>query len=137
MTQQWLTALSVLFWWVLYGSIGAIVPAIVTWLVLRWTERCPVVFNRAYLACLLWNLAALAMLGGMAAHTGHLRPPYGPLLASNVFRWVLVANMLVGAMLLWRLIPRADAHRIRLTSACMAVAVVTALGFGIATSLAA
>jgi len=36
---------------------------------------------------------------------------------------------------LWRLIPRIDAHRIRPSSACLAVAVVMALGFGVATSL--
>ncbi|HEX7814933.1 hypothetical protein [Dyella sp.] len=132
---QFLTLLSMLFWWVLYSSIGAIVPAIIAWLVLRWTERCPVVFNRTYLACLLWNLAGILLIAGVAMHEGHLRPPYGALLASNALRFVLVANMFIGALLLWRLIPRTDAHRIRPTSACMAVAVVTAVAFGIATSL--
>jgi hypothetical protein len=33
-------------------------------------------------------------------------------------------------------VPRVEAHRIRPGSACMAVAVIMALGFGVATSLA-
>jgi hypothetical protein len=43
--------------------------------------------------------------------------------------------MIVGVWVLWRLIPRVDAHRIRPTSACMAVAVLMAVAFGAATSL--
>lgn len=133
---QLLTVLSMLFWWVLYSSIGAIVPALIAWLVLRWAERCAVVFNRTYFACLLWNLAGMLLIAGVAMHTGHVRPPYGPLLASDALRWVLVLNMFIGALLLWRLIPRVDAHRIRPTSACMAVAMVSAIAFGVATTLA-
>jgi len=38
--------------------------------------------------------------------------------------------------LLWRLTPRVDARRIRPGSACMAVAAIMAISFGIATSLA-
>jgi hypothetical protein len=58
------------------------------------------------------------------------------LLASLPLRLALVVDMAVGALLLWRLIPRVDARRIRPTSACMAVAAVIAVAFGIATSLA-
>jgi hypothetical protein len=44
--------------------------------------------------------------------------------------------MLIGTVLLWWLTPRVDARRIRLGSACMAVAAIMAISFGIATSLA-
>jgi hypothetical protein len=69
-------------------------------------------------------------------HEGHVKPPYGALLTSNALRGALVIDMLLGALLLWRLIPRTDARRIRPTSACMAVAAVMAIAFGVATSLA-
>jgi hypothetical protein len=78
----------------------------------------------------------MALVAGVAIHEGRVRPPYGALLASNALRGVLVVDMLVGALLLWRLIPRVDARRIRPTSACMAVAAVVAVAFGVATSLA-
>lgn len=132
-----LTLLSTLLWWVLYGSIGALVAALIAWPVLRWSERSEVVFNRVYLACLLWTLLGLLLVALVAAHEGHLKPPYAPLLASGALRLALVADMAAGALLLWRLIPRVDARRIRPASACMAVAAVMAIGFGIATSLAA
>jgi hypothetical protein len=44
--------------------------------------------------------------------------------------------MLAGVIALWRLIPRVDARRIRVGSACVAVAVVMAIVFGVATTLA-
>ena len=44
-----LTLISILLWWVLYSSIGALFFALIGWSVLRWTERCAVVFNRIYL----------------------------------------------------------------------------------------
>jgi hypothetical protein len=131
-----LTLISTLLWWVLYSSIGALFFAIIAWSVLRWSERCPVVFNRTYLACLAWSLAGLLLVAGVALYEGHTRPPYASLLASPLLRGALVADMAIGVPLLWRLIPRIDAHRIRLASACMAVAAMTAVGFGIATSLA-
>jgi hypothetical protein len=131
-----LTLLSTLLWWVLYGSIAALVASLIAWPVLRWSERADVVFNRVYLACLLWSLFGLLLVGLVAAHQGHLKPPYGPLLASLPLRLALVVDMAAGALLLWRLIPRVDARRIRPTSACMAVAAVVAVAFGIATSLA-
>lgn len=134
--QTLLTLLSTLLWWVLYGSIVALAASLIAWPVLRWSERCDVVFNRVYFACLLWSLLGLLLAGLAAVHEGHLRPPYAPLLGSLQLRLALVVDMCVGALLLWRLTPRADAHRIRPTSACMAMAAVTAVAFGIATSLA-
>jgi hypothetical protein len=131
-----LTFLSSLVWWVLYSSIGALFCALIAWVVLRWSERGPVVFNRTYLACLLWNLVGMLLIAGVAVHEGHVRPPYGALLASNTLRAALVLDMVIGVALLWRFIPRIDARRIRPTSACMAVAVVMAIAFGVATTLA-
>lgn len=132
-----LTLLSTLLWWVLYSSIFALAFALIAWPVLRWAERSNVVFNRLYLACLLWALVGMALVVGVALHEGHVRPPYAPLLDSSLLRIALVLDMLIGAALLWRLIPRIDAHRIRPASACMAVAAVMAVAFGVATSLAA
>lgn len=134
--QTLLTLLSTLLWWVLYGSIVALAASLIAWPVLRWSERTVVVFNRVYLACLLWSLFGLALVMLVAVHTGHLKPPYAALLASTPLRMALLVDMLAGAVLLWRLVPRIDAHRIRPASACMAVAAVMALAFGIATSLA-
>lgn len=131
-----LTIISALLWWVLYSSMGALVCALISWPVLRWAERHPVVFNRLYFACLLWTMVGMALIVAVAAIEGHLRPPYAPLLGSGLLRWVLVLDMLIGALLVWRLTPRNDAHRIRISSACMAVAAAMAIGFGVATSFA-
>ncbi len=131
-----LTVISTLLWWVLYSSMAALLFALVGWSVLRWVERCPVVFNRIYFACLLWSLLGMALIVGVAASEGRLHPPYVTLLSSRLLRVTLVVNMLVGVALLWRLVPRIDARRIRLGSACMAVAVIMAISFGVATALA-
>ena len=131
-----LTLLSSLIWWVLSSSVGAILPALIVWIVLRWSERTPVVFNRVYLACLLWCMFVVLLSAAVAAHSGTQHPHIGPLLASNAFRISLAVSMLVGVLALWRLIPRIDARRIRLASACMAVAVVMAISFGVLTTLA-
>ena len=130
-----LTIVSSLVWWVLYGSIAALFCALIAWVVLRWTERCNVVFNRVYLACLLWTMLGMLLVVGVAAYEGHLHPPFRTLLASGLLRWALVADMLIGVVLVWRLTPRMDAHRVRPGSACLAVGVVMAVGFGVATSL--
>ena len=130
-----LTLLSAALWWVLYSSIFALLFALIASTVLRVLERSGVVFNRVYLACLLWNLIGLLLIAAVALHEGQVRPPYAALLASTALRVVLVLNMFIGALLLWRLIPRIDARRIRPASACAAVAVITAIGFGAATSL--
>jgi hypothetical protein len=135
MTASLLTLLSSLVWWVLYSSIGALLCALIAWVVLRWCEQGPPVFNRVYLACLLWTLLGVLMVAGVAFHVGNVRPPYGALLQSSLLRLVLVIDMLAGVVLLWRLIPRYDQRRIRPTSACLAVAVVMAIVFGLATSI--
>jgi len=131
-----LTVISSLLWWVLYSSMAALVFALIGWSVLRWAERCAVVFNRIYLACLLWTLAGMLLVVGVAAYEGRLHPPYAALLDSGLLRGALVLDMLIGSVLLWRLVPRIDARRIRPGSACMAVAVIMAISFGVATSLA-
>jgi purine-cytosine permease-like protein len=130
-----LTVISSLLWWVLYSSMAALVFALVGWSVLRWTERCAVVFNRIYFACLLWSMIGLLLIVGVAAYEGHLHPPYTALLNSGLLRIMLVLDMLVGVVLLWRLVPRIDARRIRPGSACMAIAMILAIGVGVATSL--
>jgi len=109
--------------------------ALIAYVVLRWTERSSVVFNRVYLACLLWNLIGMLLIVGVAMAEGHVHPPYATLLASGLLRFALVLDMLIGTALLWRLTPRTDARRIRPGSACMAVAAIMAIGFGLATSL--
>jgi len=131
-----LTLLSTLVWWVLYGSIGALCCALIAWVVLRWFEQGPPVFNRVYLACLLWTLLGMAMVALVALHEGRTHPPYGALVASAPLRVALVIDMLLGAALLWRLVPRRDAHRVRPASACLAAAVVMAVLFGVATTVA-
>jgi len=131
-----LTLVSTALWWVLYSSMAALAFALIGWCVLRWAEGVAVVFNRLYFACLLWALISTALITLVAAAEGHLHPPYTALLHSGALRWALVADMLVGAALIWRLTPRIDAHRVRPGSACMAVAAIMAIGFGVATSLA-
>jgi hypothetical protein len=131
-----LALISSLIWWVLYGSIGAIVPSIIAWIVLRWSEGATVVFNRTYLACLVWSLFTLLISAVVAVHIGMTRPPLAPLIASGTFRASLLLSMLVGVVALWRLVPRVDARRIRIGSACVAAAVVMAIAFGAATTLA-
>ncbi len=130
-----LTVASTLLWWVLYSSIFALFFALIAFVVLRWTERSSVVFNRVYMACLFWNLIGMLLIVGVASFEGHLHPPYAPLLTSGLLRFALVLDMLIGVLLLWRLTPRADARRIRPGSACMAVAAIMAIGFGVATSM--
>ncbi len=131
-----LTLISTLLWWVLYSSIAAMFFSLIGWSVLRWAERCPVVFNRTYLACLVWTMIGLLLVTGVAMHEGHVRPPFAPLLTSSLLRGALVLDMVIGVFVLWRLIPRIDARRIRPASACMAVAVIMAIAYGAATSLA-
>jgi hypothetical protein len=131
-----LTIISSLLWWVLYSSMAALVFALIGWSVLRWTERCNVVFNRIYFACLLWTMIGILLMVGVAAYEGRLHPPYAALLSSGLLRVMLVVDMLIGTVLLWLLVPRIDARRIRPGSACMAVAVIMAISFGVATSLA-
>ena len=61
--------------------------------------------------------------------------PEALVLCAAQMRAMLLLDMLIGVLLMWRLVPRIDARRIRPGSACMAVAVIMALGFGVATIL--
>jgi hypothetical protein len=132
--NTFLILLSSLLWWVLYSSIGALFVAIIAWAVLRWIERCPPVFNRTYLACLLWMLLDVIVGGSVLMKHGAQADPLAQL---HTFGWraAIVLNMLIGAGLLWRLVPRIDARRIKPTSACLAVAVIMLVAFGAITSL--
>lgn len=101
---------------------------------LRWLERTPVVFNRAYFASLLWTLA-IVLSGGLVIAAQH-----GQALGQSIFvlpwmRAALVANMLVGVALVWWLVPRIDARRVKPTSACMAVAIVMVIAMVIGTTI--
>jgi len=129
-----LVLLSSLLWWVLYSSIGALFITIIAWAVLRWIERCPVVFNRTYLACLLWMLIDVVIIAAVLLRTG-AQFDIGAVMKTAWWRAFMVANMLLGAFLLWRLVPRFDARRIKPTSACLAVAVIMLVAFGAASSL--
>lgn len=113
---------------ILADSVLALLLALLCWGLLRWSTRCPVPFNRVYLACLLWALAATAitaaliMIGGQqAVGNGHV------LLASGWIRSAFLLDMLTGVLLLWRLVPRGDGHRISLGNACLCVGAVAVL----------
>jgi hypothetical protein len=132
--NTFLVLLSSLLWWVLYSSIGALFVAIIAWTVLRWIERTPVVFNRTYLACLLWMLIDVVVAACVLLRSG-AHPDPAALMKTVAWRGFMVVNMLLGAALMWRLIPRIDARRIKLTSACLAVAVIMLVAFGVVSSL--
>ena len=134
--NTFLILVSSLLWWVLYSSMGALFVAIIAWAVLRWIERCNVVFNRTYLACLLWMLLNVIVGGAALMKQGAQADPRA-LLQTFGWRAFLVLSMLAGAGLIWRLVPRVDARRVKPTSACLAVAVVMLVVFGVATSLLA
>lgn len=123
MTQTLLTLLSALIWLVLYSSVGAVIPAVIGWSVLRWLERTPVVFNRTYLAMLIWLLLALGVGGAVLLATRSGQPLDASLFELAWVRGWLVLDMLLGAFLIWRLVPRVDARRVKPTSACMTVAI--------------
>jgi hypothetical protein len=133
-TQPLLTLLSAAIWWIIYSSAAAVVPALIVWGVLRWLERSPVVFNRAYFASLLWTLA-IVLSGGLVIAAQH-----GEAVGQSIFvlpwmRAALVVNMLLGAALVWWLVPRIDARRVKPTSACMAVAIVMVVAMVIGTTI--
>jgi len=133
---SFLTLVSTLVWWVLYSSIAALACALVALPVLRWSERAGVVFNRVYFACLLWCLASAALLLVLMFFTASMPHALPGLVHTGVGRGLLVADMVLGALLLWRLVPRIDAHRVRPASAMFAAAAVIAVTFGLMTSLA-
>lgn len=132
--QTLLTLLSAAIWWVIYSSAAAVIPAVIVFMVLRWLEHTPVVFNRAYFASLLWALVAV-LLGGLAMAAGHGPAPGAPVLALPWVRASLVIDMLVGAFLVWRLVPRVDARRVKPGSACMAVAIVMVVALVVGSTL--
>lgn len=134
MTQPLLTLLSAAIWWIIYSSAAAVVPALIVWGVLRWLERTPVVFNRAYFASLLWTLAVV-LSGGLVIAGQH-----GQAVGQSIFtlpwmRAALVLNMLLGVVAVWWLVPRIDARRVKPTSACMAVAIVMVVAMVIGTTI--
>ena len=134
MTQTLLTLLSASIWWVIYSSAAAIVPALIVWGSLRFLEKKAVVFNRAYFASLLWALVAV-LTGGLVIAAQH-----GQALGESIFvlpwmRASLVLDMLIGVYLIWRLVPRIDARRVKPTSACMAVALVMIVAMVIGTTI--
>lgn len=119
---------SSLVYLILADSVVALLLALICWGLLRWTTRCPVPFNRTYLGCLMWAFAAsaatllLITIGGLQAIG-----PGQSLLASPWIRGAFVMDMLLGVVLLWRLIPRGDGHRITLGNACLCVGVLAVL----------
>lgn len=134
MTQTLLTLLSAAIWWVIYSSAAAVVPAVIVWMVLRWLEKVPVVFNRAYMASLIWALAAV-LTGGLVIAAQH-----GQAVGQSIFTlpWMrasLVVDMLLGVALIWWLVPRVDARRVKPTSACMAVALVMVVAMVVGTTI--
>ncbi len=132
--NTFLVLVSGLLWWVLYSSIGALFVAIIVWAILRWMERGMVVFNRTYLACLIW-LMIDALVGAVVFYRAKGHIDATAMMHSVGWRIAIIVNMLLGAWLLWRMVPRIDARRIKPTSACLAVAVVMMVGFGLYTSL--
>ncbi|KGI76925.1 hypothetical protein [Oleiagrimonas soli] len=119
---------SSLVYLILADSVVALLLALICWGLLRWNTRCPVPFNRVYLACLLWALAASAVTLGLISLGG--KQAVGPghqLLASGWIRVAVLLDMLLGVALLWRLVPRGDGHRITLGNACLCVGVIAVL----------
>lgn len=134
MTQPLLTLLSAGIWWIIYSSAAAVLPAVMIWAILRWLERTPVVFNRAYFASLLWALSVVA-LGGLVIAVQHGQAAGQSVFALPWMRAALVLGMLLGAFFVWRLVPRVDARRVKPTSACMAVAMVMVVVMVLGTTL--
>jgi hypothetical protein len=133
-TQTLLTLLSASIWWVIYSSAAAIVPALIVWGSLRFLEKKAVVFNRAYFASLLWALVAV-LTGGLVIAAQHGQAPGESIFVLPWMRASLVLDMLIGVYLIWRLVPRIDARRVKPTSACMAVALVMVVAMVIGTTI--
>ncbi|QDE40952.1 hypothetical protein FIV34_17895 [Luteibacter pinisoli] len=132
--QTLLTLFSAAIWWVIYSSAAAVVPAVIVFFVLRWLEKTAVVFNRAYLASLIWALLAV-LTGGLVIAAQH-----GQAVGQSIFvlpwmRAALVVDMLVGAFLIWQLVPRIDARRVKPANACMAVAMVMVVALVVGTTI--
>ncbi|MET0935432.1 MAG: hypothetical protein ABWX83_05555 [Luteibacter sp.] len=134
MTQTLLTFLSAAIWWVIYSSAAAIIPAVIVWGALRFLEKTPVVFNRAYMASLIWALVAV-LTGGLVIAAQHGQAPGESIFVLPWMRASLVLDMLIGAWLVWWYVPRIDARRVKPTSACMAVAIVMVVAMVIGTTI--
>ncbi|UPG93930.1 hypothetical protein [Luteibacter aegosomatissinici] len=132
--QTTLTLFSAAIWWVIYSSAAAVVPAVIAFFVLRWLEKTPVVFNRAYLASLLWALLAV-LTGGLVIAAQHGQAAGQSIFVLPWMRAALVVDMLVGAFLIWRMVPRIDARRVKPSSACMAVAMVMVVALVVGTTI--
>jgi hypothetical protein len=128
-TQSLLTLFSAAIWWVIYSSAVAVVPALIVWLALRWLEKTPVVFNRAYLASLVWTLVAV-LTGGLVIASQHGQAPGQSIFTLPWMRASLVVDMLLGAGLVWWMVPR-----VKPTSACMAVALVMVVAMVVGTAI--
>jgi hypothetical protein len=133
-TQTLLTFLSAAIWWVIYSSAAAIIPALIVWGALRFLEKTPVVFNRAYMASLIWALVAV-LTGGLVIAAQHGQAPGESIFVLPWMRASLVLDMLIGAWLVWWYVPRIDARRVKPTSACMAVAIVMVVAMVIGTTI--
>jgi hypothetical protein len=113
---------------ILADSVLALLLALACWGLLRWSTRCPVPFNRVYLACLLWALAATALTSALVLAGGQQAVGREhALLASGWIRGAFLLDMLIGVVLLWRLVPRGDGHRITLGNACLCVGAIAVL----------
>jgi hypothetical protein len=132
--QTLLTLFSAAIWWVIYSSAAAVVPAVIVFFVLRWLEKTSVVFNRAYFASLLWALFAV-LTGGLVIAAQHGQAAGQSVFVLPWMRAALVLDMLIGAWLIWRLVPRTDARRVKPTSACMAVAMVMVVALVVGTTI--
>jgi hypothetical protein len=126
--QVLLTVLSAAIWWVIYSSMAAAFSGLIVWAALRFLEKTPIVFNRVYMATLIWALISFGINGLiLATQLGHAlgQTPGASILTLPWVRAAMVLNMFIGAFLVWRLVPRGDARRVKPTSACAAVALVT------------
>jgi hypothetical protein len=132
--QTTLTLFSAAIWWVIYSSAAAVVPAVIVFFVLRWLEKTAVVFNRAYFASLLWALIAV-LTGGLVIAAQHGQAAGQSIFVLPWMRAALVVDMLIGAFLIWRLVPRVDARRVKPSSACWAVAMVMVVALVVGTTI--
>src|SRR6202000_544958 len=132
--QPLLTFLSAAIWWVIYSSAAAVIPALIVWGALRFLEKTPVVFNRAYMASLIWALIAV-LTGGLVIAAQHGQAAGQSVFVLPWMRASLVLDMLVGASVLCGWVPPITARRVKPTSACMAVALVMVVAMVIGTTI--
>ena len=119
--HTWLTLGASAVYFVLAASVLAVLPALIAWAVLRWASGGQILFNRAYYAALLWTLGAgvLALAAVIVAGKGQIDPHHP--WASPWVRGALLADLLLGTLLIWRLVP-VSRHRLALSHACLGAA---------------